>query len=295
MNEIFKGIFPALVTPFEDGKFSSNEFKNNIEKYNKAGLSGYLVLGSTGESVLISLKERLAAVETVVSNAAEGRKVIVGTGMQSLDDTVEFTNQIAELKPHAALIVTPFYYKGQMDKTALKNYFLKTADKVKLPVLIYNVPKYTGVDIPSSLVAELAEHENIIGIKDSSGNLAKMTELVKFCPDSFSILQGSGSVLYPSLVTGASGGILALASMAPKECAMLYDAFKSGDLDTAKALQLRLLKVNQKIVGGYAVPGVKYAVSRLGYFGGLPKEPLLEVKDEVKAEIDNLLYEAELI
>ena len=295
MKASISGIFPALTTPFEKGDLSVSRLKSNIEKYNRIDLRGYLVLGSTGESVLMDEREGMAAVEAVRTSAASGKTLIVGTGMPSTRATIQFTNMAAEAGADYGLVVTPFYYKSQMTAKTLDAYYREVADKSKIPILMYNVPKFTGLDLPLETVLSLADHPNITGLKDSSGNLALMGEIIKACPPDFTVLQGMGSVLFSSLAIGAKGGILALTDMAPAETVDIYRSVKAGESEKAREIQLSILTVNQKIVGSYGVPGIKCALDHLGYFGGDPRPPLIPVGQEVRDSIRKILEGAGLI
>jgi 4-hydroxy-2-oxoglutarate aldolase len=289
------GIFPALTTPFENGDLSLARLKRNIERYNKFELSGYLVLGSTGEGVLMNETERLTAIETVRSAADEGKIIVAGTGAQSTRATIEFTNRAGHAGANYALVITPFYFKAEMTAASLEIYYRQVAEEATIPLLLYNVPKFTGLELPVETVAALASHPNIAGLKDSSGNVASLGQILRACPPDFSVLQGSGSVLFPSLVVGAKGAILALSDMAPEETVEIYKSFQTGEWEKAKDLQRRILEVNQRIVGSYGVPGIKHALDLLGYFGGEPRSPLRPVSKETTKSIKRLLREAELL
>lgn len=295
MRKSLAGIFPALTTPFEEGELSLSRFRANIEKYEACGLSGYLVLGSTGESVLMEEREGLAAIEAVRTAAAPGKIIVAGTGMPSTRETIRFTNLAAEAGADFGLVVTPFYFKGQMNARVLELYYREVADKTKIPVLMYNVPKFTGLDLPLETVVSLAAHPNIAGLKDSSGNISLISEILKACPQDFTLLQGHGSALFPALVLGARGAILAVSNMTPVETVEIYEAVQRGDYETAKMVQLAILNVNQKIVGSYGIPGIKCAMDLLGYFGGDPRPPLRPVANEVKESIRQVLEGAGLL
>lgn len=295
MGKAIAGIFPALTTPFEKGRLSIPALKSNIERYNRFDLSGYLVLGSTGESDLMDEKEGLSAIEAVRTAARRGRIIVVGTGMSSTRATIRFTNKAAEAGADFGLVVTPFYYKGQMKAGVLEAYYREVADRAKIPIILYNVPKFTGLELPPEVAITLAKHPNIAGMKDSSGNLAVFSEIIKACPAGFGVLQGMGSVLYPSLLMGAKGAILALTVMAPGETVEIYRLAQKGDYAKARELQYRILMVNQKIVGGYGIPGIKCALDLLGYTGGDPRPPLKPVGEEARASIRKVLQEADLM
>lgn len=289
------GIFPALTTPFRKGALSVADLKSNVERYNRHDLAGYLVLGSTGESVLMDEREGLAAVEAVRTSASPGKTIIAGTGMFSAPETVRFTNMAADAGADYGLVVTPFYYKGQMSAKALEAFYREVADHTRIPIIMYSVPKFTGLDLPLEAVLPLAEHPNVVGLKESSGNMALGEEILKSCPPGFTLLQGMGSILFPSLIMGAGGGILAVADMAPAETVGIYDAVKAGEIQKAKELQFRVLTANQKIVGGMGVPGIKYAIELLGYVGGELRSPLKPISEEQKITVRRILEEAGLL
>lgn len=291
----FAGIVPALTTPFKDGALWVSGLKSNIEKYNRYDLAGYLVLGSTGESVLMAEKESLEAVELVRGAAKPGRTLIAGTGMFSAPDTVHFTNLAAEAGADFGLVVTPFYYKGQMSAKVLEDYYREVADQSKIPIIMYNVPKFTGLDLPLDAILSLAEHPNIAGLKESSGNIALTEEIMKSCPEGFTLYQGAGSLLFAALMIGAGGGILAVADMAPGEAVGIYKAIEEGKYQKARDLQLRILTANQKIVNGLGVPGIKCAVELLGYAAGELRSPLKPVSEDQKKMIRKILEDAGLL
>jgi 4-hydroxy-2-oxoglutarate aldolase len=291
----FKGIVPALTTPFENGGLWVSGLKANIEKYNRYDLAGYLVLGSTGESVLMGERESLEALEVVRSSAKQGRIIIAGTGMFSAPDTVRFTNMAADSGADFGLVVTPFYYKGQMSAKVLEAYYREVADHTRIPIIMYNVPKFTGLDLPLDAVLSLAEHPNIVGLKESSGNIALSEEIISSCPEGFTLYQGAGSLLFPALMIGAGGGILAVADMAPGETVDIYMAVQAGQYQKARDLQLRILAANQRIVNGLGVPGIKCAVELLGYAAGELRSPLKPVSEDQREMIRKILQEAELL
>ena len=295
MAQILSGIFPALTTPFEKGAVSFSRLKANIEKYNRFDLAGYLVLGSTGEGIMMSEPDGLEAIETVRAAAAKGKVVIAGTGASSTRETIEFTHKAAAAGAQYGLVVTPFYYKAQMTAQVLETYFRTVADKCTIPIIMYNVPKFTGLQLPLQTVFALADHPNIAGLKDSSGDISFVSEVLKGCPPAFALLQGHGSALLSALMLGAKGGILALSNMAPAETAEIFRLAQQGEHGKAKDIQARVLTVNQRIVGGYGIPGIKCAIDLLGYAGGDLCPPLQPVTGEVRESIRRLLMEAQLL
>jgi len=295
MKKTLSGIFPALVTPFQKGKLSLSGLKSNIKKLNRFDFTGYVVLGSTGEGILMDEREGLQAIETVRAAAAPGKIVIAGTGSESSSGTIEFSNKAAQAGADYSLVVTPFYYKAQMTAAALEAYYREVAEKSKIPIILYTVPKFTGLELPLQTIAAMATHPNVIGLKDSSGNVAAISETLKACPPEFCVFQGHGSILFSALLLGAKGGILALSNMAPAETVEIYKLFQAGDYEKAREMQFRLLPVNQKIVGGYGVPGIKCAVDMLGYAGGDPRPPLRPVNQEARDAIRQILKDGGLL
>jgi 4-hydroxy-2-oxoglutarate aldolase len=289
------GIFPALVTPFQRGKLSLSGLKSNIKKLNRFDFTGYVVLGSTGEGILMDEQEGLQAIETVRAAAAPGKIVIAGTGSESSSGTIVFSNKAAQAGADYSLVVTPFYYKAQMTAAALEAYYREVADRSKIPIILYTVPKFTGLELPLQTIAAMTTHPNVIGLKDSSGNMSAISETLKACPPKFCLFQGHGSLVFCALLLGAKGGILALSNMAPGETVEIFKLFQAGDYEKAREMQFRLLPVNQKIVGGYGVPGIKCAVEMLGYAGGDPRPPLRPVNREARDSIRQILREGGLL
>jgi 4-hydroxy-2-oxoglutarate aldolase len=295
MKKTLSGILPALVTPFQKGKLSLSGLKSNIKKLNRFDFTGYVVLGSTGEGILMDEREGLQAIETVRAAAAPGKIVIAGTGSESSSGTIEFSNKAAQAGADYSLVVTPFYYKAQMTAAALEAYYREVAEKSKIPIILYTVPKFTGLELPLQTIAAMATHPNVIGLKDSSGNVSAISETLKACPPEFCVFQGHGSILFSALLLGVKGGILALSNMAPAETVEIYKLFQAGDYEKAREMQFRLLPVNQKIVGGYGVPGIKCAVDMLGYSGGDPRPPLRPVNQEARDAIRQILKNGGLL
>lgn len=284
------GVFPALTTQFAaDGSVSVEDIKHNIGKYNTTGLAGYVVIGSTGESVLLSRKEVDALLVTVKESAAPGMRLIAGTGAESTAETIERTKRAAELGYHVALVKTPYYYKPLYKPDVYIAHFRRVADASPIPVLLYSVPQFTGVALEAPEVGVLAEHPNIIGIKESSGLVQRAAEILAAAPPPFQLLVGSASMMFPSVVLGAVGGILALASALPELCVAVFDAVRKGDLETARALQAMVLPASKVIVSQYGIPGVKYAMEQAGYRGGLPRLPLLPLSEDQKQVIRQVM------
>ena len=286
----FQGIFPALTTPFEaDGWVSLGGLKENVRRYNKTGLAGYLVLGSTGESVMLLRAEADAVLAAVKEVAAPGKLLIAGTGAESTAETIVRTKRAAVLGYQAALVKTPYYYKPVYRAETYIRHYRAVADASPIPVLLYSVPAYTGVTLESPEILKLAEHPNIAGIKDSSGSVQRVGEVVSSAPAGFQVLTGGAAVVYPALAVGASGAILALASALPEKFVELYELVQQGKHEQAKELQLTLASTSKCIVSENGIAGVKYAMDLRGYSGGVPRLPLLPLPEEKKQQIAALL------
>ena len=284
------GVFPALTTPFSaDGSVSVEDIKHNIIKYNSTGLAGYVAIGSTGESVLLTRKEVDTVLVAVKESAAPGMRLIAGTGAESTAETIERTKRAAELGYHVALVKTPYYYKPMYKPEVFIAHYRRVADASPIPVLLYSVPQFTGVALEAPEVGVLAQHPNIIGIKESSGNVQRAAEMLAAAPSSFQLLVGSASMMFPSMVLGAVGSILALASALPELCVALFEAARKGDLETARALQATILPASKLIVSQNGIPGVKCAMDQAGYRGGIPRQPLSPLHEEQRVAIRDLM------
>jgi 4-hydroxy-2-oxoglutarate aldolase len=283
-----QGIFPPLTAPFgRNGSLDLARLRENVGRYNATRLAGYVVNGSTGESVLLGWDEIERVWEAVREVAAPGRILIAGTGAESTAETIMHTNRAASLGYHAALVRTPSYFKPQMPPEAQAEHFLRVADAARLPILIYSVPVFTGIAVEAPLVARLAQHPNIVGIKESSGNLERAKEILAAAAG-FQTLVGSASILHPALAAGAAGGILALSCALPQKCVELYDAARAGDFQRAEGLQ-RALEPASKLFSRLGVPAVKYALDRLGYYGGPLRPPLLPADEQARRDVDAAL------
>jgi 4-hydroxy-2-oxoglutarate aldolase len=270
----------------------TDSLKANLAKWNTTGLAGYLVLGSNGEAPHLSLEEKLFVLETAREAIPAGRTLMVGTGEASTDATITTTRIAAEAGADCCLVITPHFYRGHMTGPVLTDHYRAVADSSPIPILLYSVPAFTGVIIPIEAVSGLSEHENIIGIKDSSGDLAQLGRIIKETPEDFAVLTGSGPVFYPALCLGADGGILAVACPLPERCVAIYEAFRAGDHASARDGQLALLGVSRLLTSIFGIGGLKAALDHLGYYGGPPRPPLplpgLEEVREIKEALDAL-------
>ena len=289
MSKPLEGVYAALATPFAGDEIAADKLRDNVRKYDRTDLAGYLVLGSTGESVSLTDGESLRLVEAVVAATAPGKKIFVGTARESTRGTIDFTNSLAGRGIAAALVRPPSYFKSKMTPEALKTHYRTVAEASKLPVLIYNIPQNTGIALDPQLVIELASHPNIAGLKESSGSLAFLGEVVREVPADFHYFLGSGHVIYPGLEMGADGAILAVANAAPELCAEIFKLFRAGKKEEARRLQFELLPLSKALVEVYGIAGLKYALDLRGYYGGPARLPLLPLEEKGRQEIAALL------
>jgi 4-hydroxy-2-oxoglutarate aldolase len=276
--------------------------------------------------VHVTPEEASQVFATVKKAAAPGKFVIAGTGQLSTAATLDVTKRAAEAGCDAALIVTPFYYKNSMTGEALKKHYFTIADQSPIPVMIYNVPANTGLNVASSIVAEIAQHPNVVGIKDSAGDINQIAETVRLTrskrvgrteaesestahPSSaallrsvsagdveeFVVFSGNFGAMLPSLSFGVAGGILAVSNIAPRECVQIYELFQQGRIAEAGELHLYLLPVARAVTTQFGVPGLKAAMDMLRYQGGYPRLPLLPLGASQRAELEKVLREAELL
>ena len=289
------GVFPPLATPFEGGEVAHERFRENLAAYNRLPLGGYVALGSNGEFPLLSFDEKVAVCRTVVEGGA-GRPVLAGTGCESTRETIELTLAVARTGVCGALVLHPSYYKGSLDERALGCFYRDVAEASPVPVYLYNVPQYTGMNLRPSLVADLACHPNVAGIKDSSGNITQLAEMIHLTRDmeGFAVFAGSGGFFLAALALGAAGGIMAVANVAPRRCCDILDAFEDGRWDDARLLQGALIPLNNAVTARWGVPGLKAAMDLAGYYGGSPRAPLQPLDPACRGEMRSLLRDLHL-
>lgn len=287
-----RGIFAPIATAFgASGEVDYKVYAENVETFGKTKLAGLVILGSNGEFTLLSHEEKVKLVEMARKHLPADKKVIAGTGCESLKETVELTKECAGVGAEVALVVTPNYYKRDMNEAALEKFFTMLADASPIPVMLYNMPGNAGINIPSSLTVKLSNHPNITGIKDSGGNIVQISEVLARAPKSFSVFAGSGSYLLATLMLGGVGGTLAVANVVPNYCAEIQEYYEKGDLATARKMQLALLPLNAAVTSRFGIGGMKAAMDLVGYKGGLPRLPILPAGDETRKEIARILKE----
>jgi 4-hydroxy-2-oxoglutarate aldolase len=291
-----RGVFTPIVTPFDEhGQVAHRNLEFNLEKWNQTGLSGYIVLGSNGENVYLNEREKVNVLTTARRAIPSEKLMIAGTACESTINTIALTEEAAEIGADAAIIVNPNYYKSQMTTPVLVNHYRLIADASPIPIVIYNLPPATGIDMSADLLVELSHHPNIIGVKDTSGNMPKMGETIRRADPSFQVLAGSANFFYPSLAIGVTGGILALANAAPDESVELFNLFNAGEIEKGRDLHLRMLPVNLAITSHFGISGLKAALDMVGFYGGSPRLPLLPLDDERRQRVHNVLKTAGLL
>ncbi|MGB2637070.1 MAG: dihydrodipicolinate synthase family protein, partial [Candidatus Acidiferrum sp.] len=258
-------------------------------RYNETVVAGFVVLGSTGEAVMLSREEADSVLAAVREAAAPNKILIAGTGAESTAETIARTKRAALLGYAVALVKTPYYYKPVYRSETYIRHYRAVADASPIPILLYSVPQFTGITLETPEILTLAQHPNIIGIKDSSGNVQRVVEVVAGAPANFRVLTGGASVIYPALAVGARGAILALAAALPEKCAEVYDLVQRNQHEQARQLQLQLAHASKRIVSENGIAGVKYAMDLRGYHGGLPRPPLLPLTEEKKRTIADVV------
>src|ERR1700733_1639624 len=283
-----QGIFPPITTPFDHaGNIYVSKVQHNVEKWNLTSLSGYVVMGSTGESVMLSTDEKIQLWEWVAQYAAPEKLLIAGTGVESVRETVALTNRAAELGYKAAMVRTPHYYKNLINRAdAQALYYRAVADQSRIPLIIYNWPQATGVDIPVEAVVAISEHPNVIAIKESSGNLEKVMQMIREVKHGFQVLVGSAPTLWPSLLMGACGAILAYANAAPYSAIAIWEAYRTREDAAGMDWQNRIGRASTLVTVKYGIPGLKCAMDLNGYYGGPPRLPLSVPTEAAKKEIE---------
>jgi 4-hydroxy-2-oxoglutarate aldolase len=288
------GVFAPATTPFDPvtGDLDVVALRRNARRLLDAELAGIVLFGSTGEGWLLDEDERIAGLEAVASLTDE-RLILAGAAAESTRATIRLVRAAAAAGADGVLVAPPAYYKPQMTPDALRDHYRAVADACPVPVLLYQVPPvYSGVELRSGLVAELANHPNIAGIKDSTGNLQGLGELVERCPSEFAIIVGSGAAFYGALEVGARAGILAVADLVPEACNAIYQSRRAGDNAGAGRMQERIGPLHKGIVGAYGVAGVKAAMDLLGEVGGSPRSPLKPLREKDRAVVSEVLAAA---
>lgn len=290
-NKALTGVIGPVVTTFdpESGDIAPVAFRANLRAHIETGLTGVALAGSTGEAALLEEGERRQLIELARSVIPDDRWLLVGVGGESTRQVVRRASEAAERGADGVLVVAPHYYTSAMTSEALRAHYLRVADESPIPVLLYNIPKYTHFSLDAGLVHELAKHERIVGIKDSTGDLKLLAQYLGAQSDAFTVLTGHGGSLYAALEMGARGGILAVALFAGALAVEVYAAFRRGDLPRAGRAQEKLMPVAKGIVAELGVPGVKAAMELVGLSGGPVRMPLQPLRAAERERVAALL------
>ena len=289
-----RGVLLPITTPFDAaGNVDLGGLRANIAKWNATGISGYVLLGSTGERVHLDEREYLEVIETAragIEPRPDGLTFIAGAGQQSTRGTINEIKRVSEaVTVDAFLVITPHFYRPSIAQQALITHYQSIADASPVPVILYSIPALTGIKIEPETAARLSEHENIVGIKDSSADLDGLRETIKLVRKDFAVLTGNGTVLNQALSDGACGGILAVGCVAPALCIEIYRAVTSGESERASSLQTKLTPLAQAVTTRFGIGGLKAALEMKGYVGGAVRAPLVQPSNEARDEIRRCL------
>jgi 4-hydroxy-2-oxoglutarate aldolase len=291
--ETLAGVYPPLPTPFDDnGDLDTGALRDNLARLGTTGLRGFVILGSNGEYVYLEEEEKLAALQAAREAIPQDLLLIAGTGAESTRATIRLTRKAAELGADAAIIVTPNYYKSGMTGDAMTSHYYTVAEASTIPVIIYNVPQFTGVDLDALTLLKLAEHPNIIGMKESAPNLVKIADVARGAAwgnRHFEVLAGSASYLLSGMSVGAVGGVVASANVAPHECVQVYRDCSTGNYGAALPVQQHLLPLNAAVTTKWGIAGLKYAMEQVGLYGGPVRSPLLPLSEAGTNAIHSLI------
>ena len=285
------GIYPPLPTFFdEQDELDLVTLRRHIQRLIDTGITGYVAMGTNGEAVHLTSEERAKIIETTRDVIGVNRPLLAGCGEQSTRATIANCKQAARSGADMALILPPFYFKGRMDSQSLIAHYIAVADDSPLPVVIYNMPASTGgLDLDAVTICALAEHHNIIGVKDSAGNMVKLAQIASETPSRFRVFAGSAGYLLPALAVGAVGAVAALANILPREVCRLHELFIDGKLEEARLLQARLIPANTAVTVTYSVPGLKAALELTAGYGGRPRSPLLPLAEQERKQLAEIL------
>lgn len=289
------GILLPTTTPFHPGgDILTSAIRANLKKWSTRGVGGFVVLGSTGERVHLDEREYLDVIEVSRAAVSDDQAFIVGAGQHSTRGTINEIKKAAAAGADAVLVITPHYYRSAMTQETLRGYYTAVADAAPVPVLLYSMPALTGIKLEPETIARLSEHANIVGVKDSSNDVAGFAETVRLCPDDFAVLTGNGTVLLDALRAGAAGGILAVGCVVPEVCVEIFRAFNAGETERAEALQSKLTPLAAAVTTRFGISGLKTALGLAGYEGGVVRAPLPGHDHHAHQEIAALLEECSL-
>ena len=290
---LFKGVITALITPLRDGNVDEEAFKKLLERQIAAGVHGVVPMGTTGESATLHLDEHKRVVEMCVEQAAGRIRVIAGAGASATDKAIELARFAKTVGADGVLTVTPYY--NRPSQAGLQAHFEAVADAVQIPVLLYNVPGRTGVDLANETVAALAKHPNIVGIKDATGDLSRVSWMRAYIDGAFDLISGDDPSYLGYAAQGGCGVISVTSNVAPEAMVALHNAVEAGDLATARSWQDRLIGLHKGLFLDNSPSPTKYALSKLGYCSEEVRLPLVQTRNEVRPQIDAAMSAAGII
>lgn len=292
-----EGVILPVTTPYdgETGELAPVSFRENLRSYLEAGVHGFVIGGSTGEAPLLDDEEVVQLVRWARDIVPPERLLIAGAGRESVRATIRLSRAVAECGADAVLVRPPSYYRKAMNPEAVRAYYEQVADTIEIPIVIYHVPQFVPVEITPGILSELRTHPNIIGIKDSTGDLKSLGAFLDVAPEECSVLVGAGSKLYAALELGAAGGIIAVGCIAAAASVEVFRSFKEGAMGAAGSAQGRITEPHNTIVRGIGVPGVKYAMDLLGLNGGDPRPPLRPLDEAARGTVRSSLSAVELL
>ncbi len=292
----FEGVYIPLTTPFRGDDVAPDRLQANIRRYNTTALHGYVVLGSTGEFPMLSEAERDRVLAAAREAIPPDKRFIAGTGANSTLHTIRQTRRAAEQGADAAIVITPHYFtKGFSQAAAQVRHYLAVADASPIPIMIYNFPLNTGINLEPDTVARIAQHPNVCGIKDSSGNIPQCAQIIDQTPKTFHVLVGAASALLPALAIGAAGGILALGTISAREWCDVYALARAGRWEEARQIAARMMPADRGIPGRYGIGGLKAALDLQGFYGGPCRPPLGTPDGDAIEDIKEVLATAGLL
>lgn len=287
---VLDGIFVPNVTPFtREGQLDIKALRTCVRFWIDGGVSGLVPCGSNGEAPYLSRQERIKVIQTVVDETNGKVLVVAGTGAPSTQETIAFTRDAADLGVDAVLVVTPYYFK--LSNPEIQEHYRSVSETVDIPIVIYSVPKFTGVTLEPALIHKLAvENEQVIGVKDSSGNLGAIAETIRLAGTRISVLAGAADIVLPTLLAGGKGAVVAVANVFPTLCSQLCKAFKNGQYEDAAKLQNQVSFANEVLVKRFnQLSAIKEAMKSKGLPGGYPRKPALPLPGPEKRILAELL------
>jgi len=288
----FQGIYAPIPTPFRADELALDRLRENMSLWNESPLAGLVVGGSNGEFALQTFDERVQLAAAVREALAPQKRLIMNTGCESTRETTRLCRAAQAAGADCALVVNPNYYKSDYTERVLERFFLDVAESSPLPVMLYNMPRNTGINLSTGLILRLSQHPNIVGVKDSGGNIVQIAEVIGGAPADFAVFAGSANFLLATLAVGGAGGTLALADILPEQCCRLYNLFRAGEHEAARRLQLGLLEINAAVTSRWGIAGLKAAMELLGHYGGPPRRPILPLGEAERAQLAAMLAQA---